>query len=186
MLNAGRVLTRAQLEEKLYSWEQDVSSNAVEVHIHHLRKNWAMLLFARCTVWVIRWEKPHESAQPARPSDRRLLTAYGDLLGHRQRQRRLQTRHKINQLFDTQQLLFARHLASLTPAQLTQSTAMPEAKILPHHRGALEDDALAFAIYTRDGRRLVDDGDNGKNFCLNRAGVAFVTANCATMTIRGA
>ena len=38
MLNAGRVLTRAQLEEKLYSWEQDVSSNAVEVHIHHLRK----------------------------------------------------------------------------------------------------------------------------------------------------
>lgn len=77
----------------------------------------------------------------------------------------LQTRHKINQLFDTQQLLFARHLASLTPAQLTQSTAMPEAKkILPHHRGALEDDALAFAIYTRDGRRLVDDGDNGKKF----------------------
>ena len=38
MLNPGRVLTRAQLEEKLYSWEQDVSSNAVEVHIHHLRK----------------------------------------------------------------------------------------------------------------------------------------------------
>lgn len=38
MLNAGRVLTRAQLEEKLYSWDQDVSSNAVEVHIHHLRK----------------------------------------------------------------------------------------------------------------------------------------------------
>lgn len=38
MLNPSRVLTRAQLEEKLYSWEQDVSSNAVEVHIHHLRK----------------------------------------------------------------------------------------------------------------------------------------------------
>ncbi|WP_437613671.1 quorum sensing response regulator transcription factor QseB [Erwinia sp. V71] len=38
LLNAGRVLTRAQLEEKLYSWDEDVSSNAVEVHIHHLRK----------------------------------------------------------------------------------------------------------------------------------------------------
>lgn len=38
LLNAGRVLTRAQLEEKLYSWDCDVSSNAVEVHIHHLRK----------------------------------------------------------------------------------------------------------------------------------------------------
>ncbi|PKH23515.1 two-component system response regulator QseB [Enterobacterales bacterium CwR94] len=36
--SAGRVLTRAQLEEKLYSWDNDVSSNAVEVHIHHLRK----------------------------------------------------------------------------------------------------------------------------------------------------
>lgn len=36
--NPGRVLTRAQLEEKLYSWDADVSSNAVEVHIHHLRK----------------------------------------------------------------------------------------------------------------------------------------------------
>lgn len=38
LMNTGRVLTRAQLEEKLYSWDEDVSSNAVEVHIHHLRK----------------------------------------------------------------------------------------------------------------------------------------------------
>jgi two-component system response regulator QseB len=38
MRNPGRVLTRSQLEEKLYNWDADVSSNAVEVHIHHLRK----------------------------------------------------------------------------------------------------------------------------------------------------
>ncbi|WP_158782476.1 quorum sensing response regulator transcription factor QseB [Pantoea sp. BAV 3049] len=38
LMNPGRVLTRAQLEEKLYGWDDDVSSNAVEVHIHHLRK----------------------------------------------------------------------------------------------------------------------------------------------------
>lgn len=38
LLNPGRVLTRAALEEKLYGWDDDVSSNAVEVHIHHLRK----------------------------------------------------------------------------------------------------------------------------------------------------
>lgn len=38
LLNPGRVLTRARLEEKLYGWDEDVSSNAVEVHIHHLRK----------------------------------------------------------------------------------------------------------------------------------------------------
>lgn len=36
--NPGRVLTRSQLEEKLYNWDDDVTSNAVEVHIHHLRK----------------------------------------------------------------------------------------------------------------------------------------------------
>ncbi|MFH8136253.1 quorum sensing response regulator transcription factor QseB [Pantoea osteomyelitidis] len=38
MRNPGRILTRAYLEEKLYSWDEEVSSNAVEVHIHHLRK----------------------------------------------------------------------------------------------------------------------------------------------------
>ncbi|MDR0225366.1 MAG: response regulator transcription factor [Burkholderiaceae bacterium] len=34
----GRVLSRQQIEEHLYSWGSAVESNAVEVHIHHLRK----------------------------------------------------------------------------------------------------------------------------------------------------
>lgn len=34
----GMVLSRAQLEEKLYGWKDEVSSNAVEVYIHGLRK----------------------------------------------------------------------------------------------------------------------------------------------------
>jgi two-component system OmpR family response regulator/two-component system response regulator QseB len=38
MLSAGRVLTREQLEQQLYSWGQEVESNAIEVHVHHLRK----------------------------------------------------------------------------------------------------------------------------------------------------
>ncbi|MBE6445051.1 MAG: response regulator [Alphaproteobacteria bacterium] len=38
LLNKNRVLSKTQIEEKLYSWDDDVSSNAVEVHIHHLRK----------------------------------------------------------------------------------------------------------------------------------------------------
>lgn len=38
LLNMGRVLTREQLEQKLYSWGYEVDSNAVEVHIHHLRR----------------------------------------------------------------------------------------------------------------------------------------------------
>ena len=38
MLNAGKVLTRAQLESKLYPWGEEVESNALEVHVHHLRR----------------------------------------------------------------------------------------------------------------------------------------------------
>jgi two-component system OmpR family response regulator/two-component system response regulator QseB len=38
MLNAGRVLSREQLEERLYPWGREVESNAVEVHVHHLRR----------------------------------------------------------------------------------------------------------------------------------------------------
>ena len=38
MLNAGRVLSRAQIEEQLYAWGEEVESNAVEVYIHHLRR----------------------------------------------------------------------------------------------------------------------------------------------------
>lgn len=36
--NPGRVLTRAMLEARLYSWGEEVASNAIEVHIHHLRR----------------------------------------------------------------------------------------------------------------------------------------------------
>ena len=34
----GRVLSRAQLEERLYGWGEEVGSNVVEVHIHSLRR----------------------------------------------------------------------------------------------------------------------------------------------------
>ena len=36
--NRGRVMTRAQLEASLYGWRDEPDSNALEVHIHHLRK----------------------------------------------------------------------------------------------------------------------------------------------------
>jgi two-component system, OmpR family, response regulator len=34
----GRPLSRAQLEERVYGWGEEVESNAVEVHIHSLRR----------------------------------------------------------------------------------------------------------------------------------------------------
>ena len=38
MENTGKVLSRARLEDALYGWDKGVGSNAVEVHIHHLRR----------------------------------------------------------------------------------------------------------------------------------------------------
>lgn len=36
--NVGAVISREQLMQTLYGWEEDVDSNALEVHIHNLRK----------------------------------------------------------------------------------------------------------------------------------------------------
>lgn len=41
MLNAGRVLSRESLESRLYPWGEEVGSNAIEVHVHHLRRKLA-------------------------------------------------------------------------------------------------------------------------------------------------
>jgi DNA-binding response OmpR family regulator len=38
MENPGRILSRESLEEKLYGWGEELASNSIEVHIHHLRK----------------------------------------------------------------------------------------------------------------------------------------------------
>jgi len=38
VLRPGAVFSRAQLEEKLYGWKEDISSNAVEVYVHGVRK----------------------------------------------------------------------------------------------------------------------------------------------------
>lgn len=43
-LNAGRVLTRTQLEARLYEWGEALESNAIEVHVHHLRRKLAPTL----------------------------------------------------------------------------------------------------------------------------------------------
>lgn len=43
--HAGEVLTRDKLEASLYGWMEEVESNALEVHVHHLRKKlWPELI----------------------------------------------------------------------------------------------------------------------------------------------
>lgn len=36
--NRGKVISKNKLEESIYSWDKGIESNALEVHIHHLRK----------------------------------------------------------------------------------------------------------------------------------------------------
>lgn len=38
LVKPGAVLSRAQLEEHLYGWGQEIASNAVDVHLHNLRR----------------------------------------------------------------------------------------------------------------------------------------------------
>ena len=38
LLNAGRVMSKAQLEEQLYGWGDEIASNTIEVFVHHLRR----------------------------------------------------------------------------------------------------------------------------------------------------
>lgn len=60
MLNAGRVMTREQLEQHLYSWGREVESNAVEVHVHHLRRKLgaALIQTVRGVGYVLLKENP--------------------------------------------------------------------------------------------------------------------------------
>ncbi|MDI9223155.1 quorum sensing histidine kinase QseC [Pantoea sp. EA-12] len=74
-----------------------------------------------------------------------------------------QTRDTVNELFDTQQMLFAKRLLALDPTSL-HAASLPKTKsILRHHRGDQDDDALAFAIFRADGQPLLNDGENGRD-----------------------
>ena len=42
--NAGRVISREQLNQTLYGWGENIDSNALEVHIHNLRKRFGTAL----------------------------------------------------------------------------------------------------------------------------------------------
>ena len=37
MSHPGVIFSKTKLEDKLYGWQEEIESNAVEVHIHHLR-----------------------------------------------------------------------------------------------------------------------------------------------------
>ena len=72
-----------------------------------------------------------------------------------------QTAHKLDKLFDTQQMLFAKRLLTL---ELDENHASARMRDLPEKakHGHLDDDALTFAIYSAGGRMILNDGDQGR------------------------
>lgn len=56
----GMALSRARLEESLYGWNEEVDSNAIEVHIHNLRKKLGadLIQTIRGVGYVVRKEAP--------------------------------------------------------------------------------------------------------------------------------
>jgi len=75
-----------------------------------------------------------------------------------------QTTKNLNKLFDTQQVLFAKRLSVLDLNSVRGEPQLPRTKsMISHHRGKQDDDTLAFAIYSTDGKLLLNDGDNGRN-----------------------
>lgn len=73
-----------------------------------------------------------------------------------------QTTDKLDKLFDTQQMLFAKRLSAMDFNELHVTSPQLRTKKKIKH-GHLDDDALAFAIYTIDGRMVLNDGDNGQD-----------------------
>lgn len=95
-----------------------------------------------------------------------------------------QTRHNINEVFDTQQMLFAKRLAGTGLADMMLShhdVRLPETKKIIHkgHRGHTDDDALTFAIFDRQGKMLLNDGENGKKIRFNRDVQGFTDSQLA-------
>ncbi|MGG4608275.1 quorum sensing histidine kinase QseC [Providencia sp. Me31A] len=75
-----------------------------------------------------------------------------------------QTYKTINELFDTQQMAFAKRLSVLpSDLELIKPSLTKTKKLLRKNRGHQDDDALAFAIFTPQGQMILNDGDNGKD-----------------------
>ncbi|MGR3183465.1 quorum sensing histidine kinase QseC [Enterobacter cancerogenus] len=73
-----------------------------------------------------------------------------------------QTTHKLDKLFDTQQMLFAKRLLTMDLDEVRAPERMRDIPKKVKH-GRLDDDALAFAIFSADGDTILNDGENGRD-----------------------
>lgn len=79
-----------------------------------------------------------------------------------------QTKETIDELFDTQQMVFAKRLSVIqSDMAISPINLLRTKKLLRKNRGEQDDDALAFAIFTTEGQMVLNDGDNGRKFLFN-------------------
>ncbi len=89
----------------------------------------------------------------------------------------LESMKSIDTFFDTQQMLFAKRLASAhykSGAIHLPDTDDMLAVAGRGDEGEQEDDALAFAVFSPDGKLLLSDGDDGRDFVFNPKANGFV------------
>jgi two-component system sensor histidine kinase QseC len=93
-----------------------------------------------------------------------------------------QTTHKL-ELFDTQQMLFAKRLLTMDLDEIRAPERCARSQKVKH--GRLDDDALAFAIYSVVEVLLLNDGENGAIFRTTIAATGLITGSSRTTTTNG-
>jgi len=91
----------------------------------------------------------------------------------------LESREHIDTFFDTQQMLFAKRLAAAKYPPVTDHLPDTDDILAISGRGdegEQEDDVLAFAVFTPDGRLLLNDGEDGKKIVFTPGANGFVNA----------
>ena len=77
----------------------------------------------------------------------------------------VETREKIDEFFDTYQIALARQLAAADwkfASPLSQKQTNKQLKHIAHAND--EDEAIGFAVFTKDGKKVFHDDENGKDF----------------------
>ena len=83
----------------------------------------------------------------------------------------------IDEFYDSQQMLFAKRLASANLSNLTDRLPSTKAALRGDtsvEKGAFEDDALAFAVFSIDGEAVLTDGDKGDHIMFQNKVTGFV------------
>ena len=76
-----------------------------------------------------------------------------------------ETKDKIDEFFDTYQIALARQLASVDWADIAEDSQSRTDRIIDKlHNAEDEDEALGFAVFSRDGHKIFHDNENGKDF----------------------